>query len=495
MICPNCDSSRVIKKGKDRYQLISKQRYKCHDCKHHFYEHNALKYSTYKGNDRTWVITSAVNDININQRFFTTLKNYCNFNNAKLMVIPIKYNVTDVDFPSWDENLLPFITSENQFLTNDLKLLADVNISATAANPLSSIDSMSKGKSLIVASTQLMMKTVSVNHVDKPAIIHTTGCVTESCYNNSKAGEKAKFNHSYSALVIEEDTSINSFHIRVLNSDSTGSFYDLDNFYSHTTISKNNRIPGIVLGDEHVMFIDPDVKKCTFGDNGICESLNPEYLIRHDVLDFYSASHHHRNNTFIKYKKWLTGANNVEQELKLTLNYLIETTAEGSKSIIVDSNHNDHLDQYLNSVDIKHEPWNAKLYHQLMFLKHESIDNNDEKSAFELWVKYHNQDDDLKFISNKESFKLFDIELAFHGHQGISGSRGSTRQFSKLGSKTIIGHQHSPNIYEGTYCVGHSCISKLEYNNGPSSWHQAHCIIQPNGKRQMIFINKGKWRR
>lgn len=501
-ICPVCTSVSNVKKGKEYTVSGIKQRYKCKSCSSNFYDYsnptNIPK--TISSKKTTWVITSAINDTPVNYNLLKTLKSYCLYNDAELMVIPIKYHMDQLNY-SWSDSILEYIVDTNIQLLNDLKVLAHINVSPTTANPLSGFDAFSKGCSLIIPSPQIMMKTVAINHVAKPAILYTTGCITEPLYTSSKAGEKAVFNHSFAALVVEQDDEIDSFHIRVLNSDASGEFYDIDKFYSGYTIEDNTRIPGIVLGDEHVAHIDASVESATFDPGQICDTLNPEYIIRHDILDFYSASHHHKNDFFTNYKKYIKDTNNVSVELEYTLKYILDTTPDTSVSVIVDSNHNQHLDTWLNSIDIRREPWNAKLFHKLMYLKLESIDADDTCGAFELWCndKFKTADsnigDKIIFIENTESFKMFDIELGLHGDRGLNGSRGSSAQFSRLGEKTIVGHSHSPAIYNGCYTVGHSSVSKLEYNKGPSSWHQAHCIIQPNGKRQLIFITKGKWRK
>jgi hypothetical protein len=494
MNCINCESDQVIKKGTVMLRGVLTQRFKCKSCNINTYEpiSPSSPPSSKIINHKTWVITSIINNTDTNISFLNSLTHYCNQNKAQLLIIPIRQSIFTEDDIIWDD--IGQQVTENITLTNGLRLLAGIRVPPSAVNPLSGFDAMCKGTSLIVPSPQIMMKTVAINHVKEPAIIYTTGCISKPRYVNSKAGEKASFNHSYAALVVEEDD--DCFHIRVLNADDNGGFYDLDTYYNNFTNISGHRIPAIVLGDEHVIHIDDSVKNATFDSNdSICSVLSPEYLIRHDVLDFHSASHHHKYDFFTQYKKYIDGTNKVEDELQLTMNYLINTTPSNSKSIIVDSNHNNHLDVWLNSIDIKREPWNAKLYHNLMYLKLDDLDNGGEKSSFELWAGDVATSKGIKFINNNESFKIHDIELGFHGHYGVNGSRGSSAQFSRLGSKTIIGHSHSPSIYEGSYCVGHSCKSKLEYNKGPSSWHHAHCIIQPNGKRQMIFIKNGKWRR
>jgi predicted phosphodiesterase len=153
------------------------------------------------------------------------------------------------------------------------------------------------------------------------------------------------------------------------------------------------------------------------------------------------------------------------------------------------------LTQWLNKVDIKQDFTNIIIYHELSALKYRAIKGNLDKDAFELWAERTYNTNNIKFLATNETYKIFDIEIGLHGDNGTNGSRGSAAQFAKLGLKTIVGHSHSPSIDEGSYVVGHSCIRNMGYNKGPSSWNHAHCLIQPNGKRQMIFIKDGKWKR
>lgn len=508
MNCPQCSSTNLHNKGLvSRKSGTSKRRFKCKDCGTNFYndihptaQNIFIAPATNPKQPRTWVISSAVSCIDANQALIKTLENYANYNNAELIIIPIKYQIFDHEEYFWDAAVEPYLLRDNLKLANGLKLLGGINVSPSLGNPLSGMEPFSKGDSVIIAHPQIMMKTIAVNHTDKPAIIHTTGCVTDKIYTSTKQGEKAVFNHSYAALVVEEDFDIDGFHVRVLNSDESGAFYDIDKFYDGDTVVINNEIPAVVLGDEHIVHIDPAVTRATFtNDDSIVNTLRPRYIVRHDVLDFYAANHHHKYKFFTQYAKFMSKKNIVEDELHLTIKYLSETTPEWAESILISSNHNDHLCRWLEEVNPKVELWNAKLYHQLMFLMLEQTTMGyagaEYPNPFELWTTYTYNPSNIKFVSGYESFKVHDIELAYHGHQGVNGSRGSGPQFSKLGMKTIVGHSHSPSIFGSCYTVGHSCMSKLEYNSGPSSWGQAHCLIQPNGKRQMIFIHDGKWRR
>ena len=81
-----------------------------------------------------------------------------------------------------------------------------------------------------------------------------------------------------------------------------------------------------------------------------------------------------------------------------------------------------------------------------------------------------------------------------HGHLGPNGARGSARNLSRIGTRSIIGHSHSPNIWQGVYQVGTSSKLRLHYTAGPSSWFHTHAVVHPNGRRQMIHIVEGHWR-
>lgn len=491
--CPKCDSNDVIKKGSSKTKKdIVKQRFNCKKCGANFYDVDLIKSNSTKA--KSWVITSIINDTETNYDFLQSLLTYCDHNDSELLIIPISYN-TDNSDPVWDYKLEPNFLKENVLLTSNLLVYANLKILATSSNPLMGFDNLSKGKSLIIPSPKLMMRTIARNQEDLAAILHTTGTISYPNYTNTKAGIKAEYTHSFSALIVEQDDSINSFHLRVLNADDNGSFYDLDSFYSDKMVLHNDKIPAIVLGDEHVVHLDDDVSEATFGLGGLVDTLNPSYIIRHDILDFYASNHHHKNDFLLQYQKHIENENDLEKELETTLDYIANTTPENSVSIIVDSNHDRALERWLNESNPKIEVWNAKLYHKLMYLTLDHISKFKEKpNALELWTKHNYNTSNIKFITSEKSFKICDIELALHGDRGINGSRGSVNQFSKLACKTIVGHSHSSAIFDDAYCVGTSSKLKLDYNKGPSSWRHAHCVIQPNGTRQIIFITNGKYK-
>ena len=108
--------------------------------------------------------------------------------------------------------------------------------------------------------------------------------------------------------------------------------------------------------------------------------------------------------------------------------------------------------------------------------------------------EYMKKWDQTTFLPRDDSYLIEGIEVGFHGDQGPNGARGNARSFARVGVRTVVGHSHSPGIYGTCYQVGTSSRLKLEYNKGPSSWLNTHCIIYPNGKRSLVSIINGKWR-
>lgn len=502
MHCEKCGSTKLKKNGRSVSSFGTKQVYKCLSCGSTFSlpEENVWKDVRFLPETvltgEKFVITSVQNNTEINTDFYNTLQNFCKKNDAKLLIIPtlhkqMEYNPDEIE---WfvDHELLLEKTSLNQ----KVSILSTIKINQSSENPLGGLDSLSKGKSLIVPHNQLQMRSLPVSNDDTPIVMTTTGTISKPNYVKSKSGEKAEFNHSYSAILIEFESDI--FHMRVLNCDSDGGFYDIDGYYKGKTHAPLKGVEALITGDEHVIVTCPDVTNATYKNpDSMVNTLKPKYIVRHDVLDCFTVSHHHRRDNFLQYSKFINSMNKIEDELNQTLAYVEETTPPKCKNVIVSSNHHDHLKRWLNETEPRMEPWNAKIFYKLSYLMLEEIEKSDHITSPDPFILYCNlmKPGFIQFTNRNETFKIKDIELSNHGDVGANGSRGSLTQFSRFSDKMVIGHSHTPGINKGAYSVGCSTPKKLEYTNGPSSWMNTHCVIYPNGKRQLLNIIKGKWKK
>lgn len=491
MRCSKCNSENIKNNGIRYYGVNKVTKYSCNECDNSF----TVPYKDIDKIDNSkqnLVVTSAISGVGIHDWFLECLLNYCKVNNAKLVVLPVS-NGKPFDKSSFPDEIQEYMLFDNASF-NDVVLMGAIKLNANLESPLHGIAPFSKGKNIVLGHPQVQLRTLPRKSEKYPAIITTTGTVSLQKYGDNKTALKANFNHSFSALFIDKKR---TGMIRHLNYDGVG-FYDLDSYYFDYKVKKVDRIEAIVTGDEHVMFYDNSVLEATYGKNGIVNKLNPKYIIRHDVLDCYSISHHHKNNTFTRYAKHIGNINSIEDELKKTLEFITNTTPKDAKSVIISSNHNNHLLRWLNEVDIKNDMVNIKIYHQLMFLMLSSVklENGIPSYAdpFTLWASDKCDPKKVEFLSSSDTLQIKDIDVNIHGDLGTNGTRGSIVQYRDLPSKSIIGHSHAPGIEKGAYQVGTSTKLRLDYNSGLSNWHHCHCLIYPNGKRQLIFILDGEWR-
>lgn len=456
-----------------------------------------------------YVITSAQNATPVHQKFLSALLNYCAENDAKLKIIPYRYkNPTsifqDKDNEVWDSAIVPYIEENTVKIANGLVLVGNVKIQPTAVQPLSGFEGYTGTSSAIFGHPKVQLKTVPTPSNELPKILVSTGAVTTANYTDSKAGFKGSFHHSLAALVVE--VSDTEFHIRHIHGQDDGSFYDLDTLYTHTGSTAGHRVAALITGDTHAMFLSKDVENATYAaEDSIVKTLKPEMRVFHDINDFFSRNHHHRGDHLQNLAKHFSGTDDVEAELQVAADLIDKYNDEECLNVIVKSNHDEALDRWLKEADANNDPRNARFYHYLKYnqIKNMKIETNGRFSSidpFEFWCAAPDQQKGLTsvgntvFLKRDQSLMVNGIELGFHGDVGPNGARGSIQNLSKIGTKTVIGHSHSPGIYEGVYQVGTSSDLDLGYNRGPSSWLTTHAIVYPDGKRTLIHIVNGKWR-
>lgn len=454
---------------------------------------------------RRFVVTSAQNATAVHAGFLAALERYCKENRACLIVIPYRYhNPTSIQSQRdknddwWTPPVVKYLLDKRLDLNRNITILADIKTQPTAVNPLSGFETISGSRSAVLGHSKIELATVATPHEKLPKLLMTTGACTRKNYTPTKAGKKGEFHHSLGATVIEIDGDV--FFSRQINATHDGSFIDLDRLYSPTSSRRAPPAAALVMGDTHVQFTDPAVTRATFGPGGMVSALKPKHLVWHDVLDFYSRSHHHRRKTFTNLAKHLAGMDDVAAELRLTFAYMDRHTPAGVQNIVIASNHHEHFRRWVEEdCDPRSDPQNLMIWAET-FVAMAKATRMEASGAttfdpFAWWGKRLLRcSDRTRFLSRDQSCRIASIECGYHGDQGPNGTRGSLAAFNKIGAKTITGHVHAPGIKEGAYSVGTSSLLRLEYNHGPSSWLQTHCVIYANGKRSLLTVVNGRWR-
>ncbi|HET7674767.1 MAG TPA: hypothetical protein VFL54_04530 [Gammaproteobacteria bacterium] len=452
-----------------------------------------------------FVVTAAQNATPVHAPFFRALLRYCRHRHAEMVVIPYRYrnptsqwteNAQEDDW--WAPELVPFLLDTRLTLNDHLLILGDIKTQPTAVSPLSGFETLTGGRSAIIGHPKLELLTIPTPQHKLPKVMTTTGAVTVANYTDTKAGKKGEHHHTFGAAVVEVAGDV--FHLRQLNAQTNGEFIDLTERFTSSGVKPAGRAAALVMGDSHIEFIDPAVVRATFtAPKSMIKTLKPRYLVWHDVHDFFSRNHHHRGECFTNYAKHHAGLDNIERWLDHTFAFIDKHTPANAKNVFVPSNHPDALLRWLKESDPRDDPENglfwARTYAALLEQTRMTPSGTAHPDPFVYWAKQKLKTaGQAVFLDRDQSFQVQGIEVGYHGDQGPNGARGSIRAFGKIGTKTIIGHSHSPGIRDGVYQVGLSARYRLEYNHGPSSWLHTHCVVYGNGKRSLITIIGNRWR-
>lgn len=452
---------------------------------------------------KTFVVTSVLNNCPIHKPFLAALETYCDLNDAQLIAIPVRYkNLSlyagkyEVEWPS---ELDPYYLTRDVSLSSNLMILGSMRIQATAKRPLSGTHGISKGKSAIFGHPRVALETHATPTHKYPLVYMTTGSVSMPAYSDTKAGRIGEFHHTLAAVVIETDG--DKFWWRHLHW-GDGTITDLGMDYDANGAYEAPPAEALIPGDVHVGWGSED--------SPVFSQLHRETsyraIVLHDILDFFSASHHHDNQPALKYMKALYGRDDVDQELMDVVAFMEHNIPVDVHRHVIRSNHHDHLDRWLNSKKVPENPKNLELWYRLNARRLGLIRERAEAGlpvndwrppgALELVLaEYWDENTPWSIQDDREPLEIAGIDCSQHGDRGPNGSRGSRAGFAKVQRKTIIGHSHSPGIHDGCYQVGLSCRTDLPYNTGYSSWLNCSAIIYANGTRTLLPVIDGHYRR
>ena len=505
MQCPECGGSSLHKKGRAG---SGKRRWQCKDCGHRTTNPNQdtspkVEFPSQLPKSNRYIFTAAQNATPVHKGFFASLKHYAKHIGAELIVIPFRYKNPTSQWSAqneshewWAQELADYLYDGRFDLNKSITVLADIKVQPTAVAPLTGLESITGERSGIVGHTKIQLTTIPTPNNKLPKIMATTGAVTAVNYTDTKTGKKGEFYHSFGAAVVE--LTRDGFHLRQINAVKDGSFIDLDKEATPKGVKKAPPAEALVMGDTHVDFIDPDVVSATFTDKGsMCATLKPKRLVWHDLLDFYSRNHHHRHDPITALVKHQSGMGDVRGEIVRACEFVDTHTPSGCESIIVPSNHPEAMARWIRETDWRSDPENAEFYLEtaLALVKSARMTPGGAVAddPFTYWAQKFLKTP-AKLLKRDESYTVKKVELGLHGDKGPNGARGNIRSFARIGSKSIVGHSHSPGMFEGCTQTGTSTRLRLQYNSGPSSWLQTHCVIYANGKRSLINIIRGEWR-
>ncbi len=452
---------------------------------------------------RRFVVTAAQNATPVHPEFWRALMHFCEAQSAEPLVIPLRYkNPTSTWSGSqqnaewWAPEARPFLWNARKALNGNLEVLGDIKIQPTASSPLTGAEALSTSSSGIIGHTKVHTRSVATPQNRMAKLVMTSGACTLPNYTDSRAGRLGEFHHSISAVLVELDGK--RFFARRLHFDTkTKSITDLGMRYYADRHEPAPPALAVATGDTHVDYIDPLVERATFGDGGLLDAVRAQHVVYHDLLDGYSANPHHSGNPFNAIAKRRNNADDVRAEVERAIEFVRARTRKDRASVVVQSNHDDFLRRWVINTDWRRDPVNAEFYLETALAMTRATQlgegGTEYPQPFAYWFEKAGVPN-ARVLRSDESFTLGGVELGMHGDRGPNGARGSTANLRRIGVKSIIGHSHSPAEDEGCVQVGTSTRLRLEYNHGASSWLNAHCVLNADGKRQLVVLVDGKYR-
>ncbi|MBI5005394.1 MAG: IS1 family transposase [Candidatus Lloydbacteria bacterium] len=506
-VCPKCGSGELVKAGKTTNQTSKKQRFVCTTCRYRTtmprLPSNSVPMRHNLPKAKVYIITAAQNATPVHKGFWKSLEYAAEYYDAERVVIPGRYKNPTSQWTQgndehewWCPEVVPYLFDGRMKLNERIVILGDVKIQWAARKPLASMDTLTKNMSGIVGHGNRALRSIATPQHKHPKLMLTTGACTMPNYTDTKQGAIGEFNHCFGALIVEIDGDV--FYVRELNADQRGSFIDLNMEFTSEGIGRAKPALSISMGDVHQRFMLPQVIDATFtAKRSMMNFLRPRYLIWHDLLDFHTRNHHHKDDWITGYGKWKADKECVRTEIEEAIRFVNDKTPKNCKSIIVSSNHDRALLRWLKEADFKKDPVNLAFYLEIAAkvaksakISQSGIDYIDPFIVYAKKCAAKN----VQFLKQGESFVLADVEYGLHGDNGPNGSRGTTQNLSTIGVKVTKGHNHTAEIIDGCYSAGKS-TGMLEYEaGGPSSHTNSHVVQYANGKRTIIFIINGRYR-
>lgn len=451
----------------------------------------AAKHAKLCANKKRVIVTSAQHNTPLHEGFFKSLKQAARYYGCEIAVIPSHYkNITLMskqERKAWQPDIEPYLVAGDIAIGNVI-IKSDVRINATALWPLANKQAHGGTHSVVFGHPQVACEPIASPGGMLPKKLYTTGSVTVPNYSQSDYGMKAEFHHVIGALVIEHGHG--ATFVRQLNALNDGSFYDLDVKFTPRGHSTGHRALSLTTGDEHELF--NIVKRETYtGKGSIVKRLKPEYIIRHDVLDCYALSHHHEKDPMVQFMKHHNGLNNIKAELDRVVDFINTTTPRDSTTLIVPSNHHDHLLRALNRLDPNRDHTNAIFIAEMQAAMRKAALSGGSYDPFYLYLQprltcKH------EFLDRNSPHMIGGVDVSQHGDVGSNGSRGSARQLAKSTLKMTIGHSHGGRIVQGVFQAG-SSTGRLDYERGLSDHAPCHILQYKGGKRTLLDIINGRW--
>ena len=376
-----------------------------------------------------------------------------------------------------DEEVLKagFEVVDHKSLNGNLKM-KDMKILAQQINPMTGMATkLSRDYSYIMPSAKIRYLSVA-NTSNKPRALMTTGNITHPNYKlHTAQGRKAQEQHQYGFVYVEIKSN-RIFSTYQVEATKNGNFYYYDERY--TSGRKTDAQPeAMVLGDLHFGDTNPKAYKHSLQ---VVEELNPKRVVLHDIFNGHSINPHEKGHLISSLRNLQERRDSLENELKAVYKEVWKLSERFPEIdfLVAESNHDIFLERYIDGKEFVEHPQNflhaINMIPQILEGKKPTL-----QIGLELFGKLP---DNFMFGREDVEYRVRGVELMYHGHRGVNGSRGSSASFDRFNLKMISAHEHSPKLFANGMTVGTLTHLKLPYTKGAGGWMHCNGILYADGK-------------
>jgi hypothetical protein len=295
----------------------------------------------------------------------------------------------------------------------------------------------------------------------------------------------ANEDHKLGGLIVEIQGDV--FWIRQVQFDTTdGSFVDVGTRYHADGRVTEERAEAFKMGDIHPGHEDQAAVEEMFK---LWKQIKPKRIFIEDGFSSDSISHHVENKRLTK-AQLPSVFKDLPTEIayaKKVLQNIWDNAPADSEIIMTDSNHNEHVMQYLDRGSyIRDCKENYEIAHRMVVMV------LDGKNPLQEYLDPLGR---MVWSDGNDDYFVENVQMNAHGHLGIGGARGSKMSHETAYGNAMTAHTHQPSVYHDAYTVGHMSKERHGYNRGPQTWLICNGAVYKGGQKQLYIFVKGKFQK
>lgn len=441
-----------------------------------------------KATKKTVVVVSAEVGQKPVKSYMNSLLNFCKRNKAELFVLGMRGQMKALEsqLGFYDASLAPYLCRKVQI--NENLFAEDLEINPQVRNPLQGLQKFGNEEhrqSVIVAHSKQHM--VTLGSLGHPRVHYSTGCITPSNYlKDTRVGRIAELEHFHGGIIVDIiDDKL--FLPQDFEFGEDGGFTNFGTRYLPSGKIKKDKCLFNVNGDWHLdtyeffeEFLESSNARILVEQQKFY-SANPFWwnnspaIICHDLASWTQTSHFNQNDARASDK------HSYSERLDMLDECLGWLAGICNDLYIVQSNHDDHLGNYLKKGDFKDA---GESIQTICSHAADYFCSGDVFSYIGAWHKY---------LLPKSNFKIAGCTLSLHGHLATAGKRGSLAAIEQDVPNCVIGHSHAPGIRNKAKQVGYNGNGEAYADRCPSNWLQANCHGFASGMKQLVISVNGQW--